>query len=278
MALDSFGGDFSSVGGFGGGGGGFDPVSTAATAAFGPLGGLGASIMGDLGGFGGLLGGAGSLLGAFGGGGSSSSTSSDRTVGPFSSQSGVGSAAWNGNKATTQLDDRYLGLQNQFLGQTSQGLGQLGAFGNNPFQASQPFDLQGTTQNQFNLLEGLQQPSRDQATLDLEERLFSQGRLGSTGGTGQQSSLQDQFRLQQAQNMQSAFGQGLQGQQQQFGQDLQSSQQRNAQQQLLGSLSQGLFGSSLAPEQHLLNQLGSAGAFAPVHEESETSSDGGGFF
>lgn len=224
-------------------------------------------------GLGGLLGGGSQLLGAFGGGGGQTTSTS---VDPFSTRTGLGFAGWDEDNATTTLDPRFLQAQNQFLGQSGVNVGQLGAFSNNPFQASQPFDLQGTTQNQFNLLEGLQQPSRDQASQDLEERLFAQGRLGSTGGTGQQSSLQDQFRLQQAQNMQSAFGQGLAGQQQQFGQDLQSSQQRNAQQQLLGSLGQGLFSSAMAPEQMLLNQLSAGGQFAST--ESETESGGGGLF
>ena len=209
----------------------------------------------------------------------SSSSSSSTSVNPFNSTTGLGSANFTGDgNINTSLDPRFLGIQNQFLGGSSGALGQLGAFGNNPFQASQPFDLQGTTQNQFNLLEGLQQPSRDQATLDLEERLFAQGRLGSTGGTGQQSSLQDQFRLQQAQNMQSAFGQGLQGQQQQFGQDLQSSQQRNAQQQLLGSLGSGLFSSALAPEELLLKQLQVGQGLNTVSSAESSSGNEGGLF
>ncbi len=225
-------------------------------------------------GLGGMLGGGSQLLGAFGGGGGTETTST--SVDPFNTRTGLGTAKWDGTSATTKLDPRFLDTQNQFLGQSEANIGQLGAFNNNPFQASQPFDLQGFTQDQYNLLEGLQQSGRDQASQGLEERLFAQGRLGSTGGTQQQSSLQDQFRLQQAQNMQSAFGQGLQGQQQQFGQDLQSSQQRTAQQQLLGSLGQGLFSSALAPEQMLLNQLSAGGQFAST--ESETESGGGGLF
>tara|TARA_R110000796_G_scaffold241534_1_gene363163 strand:+ start:545 stop:1234 length:690 start_codon:yes stop_codon:yes gene_type:complete len=206
--------------------------------------------------------------------GSSSSSSGSTSTDPFKTSSGLGTSKFDGANTTLTLSDPFKDAQDQFLGQSMGSLGQLGAFGNNPFQASQPYDLQGFTQNQFNLLEGLQQPSRDQATLDLEERLFSQGRLGSTGGTGQQNSLQDQFSLQQAQNMQSAFGQGLQGQQQQFGQDLEVGKQRLNQQKLLASLGTGLFGSALAPEQALLNQFQTGGAFAPTKTETESSDDG----
>jgi len=206
-----------------------------------------------------------------------SSSSSSTSVNPFKSSTGLGSANFKGNgNINTSLGPRFLGLQNQFLGGSSGALGQLGAFQTNPFQASQPFDLQGITQDQFNLLEELQQPSRDQASQGLEERLFAQGRLGSTGGTQQQSSLQDQFRLQQAQNMQSAFGQGLAGQQQQFGQDLQGSQQQIAQQQLLSSLGSGLFSSALAPEELLLKQLQVGQGLNTVSSAESSSGNEGG--
>ena len=251
--------------------------AAGAGAGSGIMGSLGGMFGGDLAGMGGLMSGGSQLLGGlFGSGGSSSSSTATETVGPFKSNSGLGRTAFDGKKNVMTLDPRFLQAQNQFLGQSGVNIGQLGAFNNNPFQASQPFDLQQTTQDQFNLLEGLQQGSRDQASQDLEERLFAQGRLGSTGGTGQQSSLQDQFRLQQAQNMQSAFGQGLQGQQQQFGQDAASNQQRLAQQQLLSSLGQGFFNSSLAPEELLMRQHQTAGSFAPITKTEESSSSGGG--
>jgi hypothetical protein len=209
--------------------------------------------------------------GLFGG---SSSSSSSQSVDPFKTSSGLGSTNFDGANSTSTLDPRFLQAQNNFLGQSGDSLGQLGAFGNSPFQQSQPFNLQQTTQDQYNLLESMQANARQEQTMGLEERLFNQGRLGSTGGIAQQRGLQDSIGQQQTANMNSAFGQGLFGQQQQFNQDLGVSQQRNNQQQLLASLSQGLFGSAMAPEQMLLNQMQVGGAFAPQSSESESSDDG----
>ena len=211
------------------------------------------------------------LDGLFGGG---SSSSSSQSVDPFNTNSGLGSTSFDGANSTTTLDPRFLQAQNNFLGQSGSNLGQLGAFGNNPFQQSQPFDLQQTTQEQYNLLEGLQANARNEAVMGQEERLFNQGRLGSTGGIAEQRGLQDSIGQQQTQNMQSAFGQGLGAQQQQFMQDVGVNQQQNNQQQLLASLSQGLFNSAMAPEQMLLNQMQVGGAFAPQSSESESSDDG----
>lgn len=207
----------------------------------------------------------------------SSSSSSISNVQPFTSTTGLGTADFTKDgDITTNLDPRFLGLQNQFLGGVGGALGQLGAFQTNPFQASQPFDLEGVTQDQFDLLERIQGRGREQQAQNLEERLFSQGRLGSTGGINEQRNLQDFFGQQQSQNLASAFGQGLAGQQQQFGQDLATSQQQNAQQQLLASLGSGLFSSALAPEQLLLNQLQTGGQLSTTSSSSSESGNEGG--
>ena len=220
---------------------------------------------------------AGDLLGPLLFGTPASSSSSSTSVSPFQSTTGLGTANFtSGGDITTSLDPRFLGLQNQFLGGAGSALGQLGAFQTNPFQASQPFDLEGVTQDQFDLLERIQGRGREQQAQNLEERLFSQGRLGSTGGINEQRNLQDFFGQQQAQNLASAFGQGLAGQQQQFGQDLATSQQQNAQQQLLSSLGSGLFSSALTPEQMLLNQLQVGGNLSTVSSAEQSSGNEGG--
>lgn len=221
----------------------------------------------------------GDLLGPLLYGTPSSSSSSLTNVSPFSSRSGVGSATFGeGGNISTTLDPRFLQFQNDFLGQSGSNLGQLGAFGNNPFQQSQPFNLQQTTQDQYNLLEGLQANARNEAVMGQEERLFNQGRLGSTGGIAEQRGLQDSIGQQQTQNMQSAFGQGLGAQQQQFMQDVGVNQQQNNQQQLLASLSQGLFGSAMSPEQMLQNQLQVGGQLNTSSSSESSSGNEGGLF
>ena len=202
-------------------------------------------------------------------------SSSKASTLPFTGTTGLGSTGMaEGGAFTQRLSQPWQQMQNQAMGIGQNYLGQLGAFQNNPFQAS-PFDLQGVTQNQYNLLEGMQQDQRQQAQLGLEERLFAQGRLGSTGGGMEQRNLQDAFGQQQSQNMFNAFNQGLAGQQQQYGQELGQSQQQGQQQQLLGNIGTGMFNSALAPEELLQRQMQTFGALAPTETTQKANKAGG---
>lgn len=114
-------------------------------------------------------------------------------------------------------------------------LGQVGEF--DPFAAAQ---------TQFGRMEDILTPGREQQRLAQESRLFSQGRLGSTGGAQQQKALEQTFSQQQAQNLAAALGQaqGIQGQQIQQGMALGAfapQQQTQALQNLLG-IQQGAMG------------------------------------
>ena len=196
---------------------------------------------------------------------------------PFTGSSGLGQTGMaEGGAFTQSLNPQWQQAQNQQLGASNTAIGQLGAFNNSPFQAT-PFDLQGTVQNQYNLLEGLQQPQRDQAQLSQEERLFAQGRLGSTSGGMEQRNMMDAIGQQQSQNMFNAYNQGLAGQQQQYGQQLGQSQQQGQQQQLLGNLGTGLFSSALSPEELLQRQMQTYGALAPTQTTQQANESGGIF-
>tara|TARA_R110000803_G_scaffold34529_4_gene75313 strand:- start:36 stop:947 length:912 start_codon:yes stop_codon:yes gene_type:complete len=193
---------------------------------------------------------------------------------PFTGSTGLGTTGMaEGGAFTQSLDPRFLNLQNQAIGAGSNAFGQLGNFGNTPFQSS-PFDVGQSTQDQYNLLESIQQPQRQDASLGLEDRLFQQGRLGSTGGGIDQRNQQNAFGQQQSQNLFNAYNQGLAGQQQQFGQQLGQSQQQLAQQQMLANMGQGMFGTALAPEQTLQQQMTTFGSIAPQETSGSTKKGG----
>lgn len=87
-------------------------------------------------------------------------------------------------------------LQQQYQ-QLGQGfLGQVGAF--DPFAAAE---------TQFNRLEAILAPGREQQRQAQESRLYSQGRLGSTGGGLEQQAFQQAIENQRAMNLVNALGQ-----------------------------------------------------------------------
>lgn len=156
----------------------------------------------------------GGLLGGGGGGGgqaSSSFSKSSTQTDPFGLQGGLfGGSGFDGTNFNQVLDPRLGQLQGQGFDQSNQ-FGNL-ALGNQGSQTAfnlgqgfagqlsqtDPLSLQNTL---FQQQAGLLRPGFEQDTLNLESRLFSQGRLGSTGGALQQQGLQD------SQN--TAFGQLL---------------------------------------------------------------------
>lgn len=124
------------------------------------------------------------------------------------------------NKKSPQAQGLSESLRN-YGGQMA-NIGQ-GAFGE--LQGMMGDGFQGAYSNFYNQMAQANQPQRDQQVLDLENRLFQQGRLGSTGGAFQQQG--DEQAYQQA-----LMGQALQGTQ--------------GYMQMLGQMGEGMF-SSLAP-------------------------------
>lgn len=157
-------------------------------------------------------------------------------VGAFTGQTGLGTSGFDPvtGQFTGQLSDPYQQNVNNALGASNQGYGAL---------AGQDFN--GTMGQRYNALEALQEQDRLQAQMAMEDRLYSQGRLGSSGGALQQNALLDAIMQQQAGNANTAFGQAM-AQRQQFGdQAMQFGQ------------------AALQPQQLSMQQLQGMGALAP---------------
>jgi len=161
------------------------------------LGGIGTSILGD----------------ALGGGGDSSQQSQQQmrniSGGGLFDTTGAGQIA-----LTPEMQAIQQGLFAQAGGQDrfQQQAGQLGQQFLGQVGSTDPF---ATAQTQFGRMEDILAPQRDQERMAQESRLFSQGRLGSTGGAQQQQALESAFLQQQQQGLYDALGQGqaIQGQQ-----------------------------------------------------------------
>lgn len=85
-----------------------------------------------------------------------------------------------------------LDMSSPLMGQNL--LDQAGAY--NPMQAAT---------DRFNQMQSILQPYQDQQNSQLQDQLFRQGRLGSTGGSLQQQGLQDSFNSQANQNLLNAI-------------------------------------------------------------------------
>ena len=117
----------------------------------------------------------------------------------------------------------------QLLGTGEQAITNLqGMFSNAPDTQFQGADIntfnqdrfKSDTGNLFNMMEEMYNPQRDQQRGALESRLFSQGRLGSTGGSNEQGAFETAIERQRSQNMLQAMGQAQGIQQQQYNQEL----------------------------------------------------------
>jgi len=194
----------------------------------------------------------GGLLGGGGGGGQTTTatpTFVDVTGG------GLFDTSFKDGQGTIALTPEMQAIQQQMLGtaQTGGAFGQqAGALGQGFLGQAGEFDPFAAAQTQFGRMEDILAPQRDQQRLAQESRLFSQGRLGSTGGAQQQQALEGAFAQQQQQGLYDALGQaqGIQGQQisqglalgqmpgQQQTQSLQNllAMQQSGQQQLMGGV------------------------------------------
>jgi len=156
------------------------------------------------------------LLGGLLGGGGGSSSSVTTTPNPLAISGGglFDTTARGQINLTPEMQAIQSGLFAQAGGQDpfqqqagTLGAGFLGQVGE--------FDPFAAAQTQFGRMEDILAPQRDQERMAQESRLFSQGRLGSTGGAQQQQALESAFLQQQQQGLYDALGQGqaIQGQQ-----------------------------------------------------------------
>jgi len=168
-------------------------------------------------------------------------------IGAFTGQTGLGTSGFDPvtGQFNSQLDPSIQqGLVNPAMQAAGGAYGQL----NN-------FNFNDTMGQRYNALEALQEQDRQQARMNLEDRLFSQGRLGSTGGALSQNALLDAIMQQQSGNANTAFGQAM-AQRQQFG-DQATQFGQNA----------------LAPQQMSLQQLSAMGALAPQVSNNQISTN-----
>lgn len=156
-----------------------------------------------------------SLLGGVLGGGSGGGASYQQAPMAFRGTStGLGSTDIRGGRLTTTLDPRLAALQSQLLGQAGGFLGgsQLGeqalGLSGDVLGTVGAFNPQEIAANQFGQMESLLAPIAQKERMGLESRLFSQGRLGSTGGGISQQSLEDSIQRQRSQNLLGALEQG----------------------------------------------------------------------
>jgi len=162
---------------------------------------------------------------------------------PYNVSGGVGSATFGNGTASYQLSPEYQALRNQFLGSAQ---GTMGAYN--------AYDPQQAAQQLYGQLGQLSAPGEAQARSSMENRLFAQGRLGTTGG-------QQQFgNLLQAQNL---AGVGREVQSFNMAQDVQNQLLGRAMQSAQGGaaidqMGQGLIGMG----SDLGGRQSSAGAYA----------------
>jgi len=167
-------------------------------------------------------------------------------VGAFTGQTGLGTSGFDPvtGQFTAGLAAPYAGNAQQALAASGQAYGALSGQ-----------DFQGTMGQRYNALEALQEQDRLQAEMAMEDRLYSQGRLGSSGGALQQNALMDAIAQQQAGNLNTAFGQAM------------------AQRQQFGDQAQQFGQSALMPQQLSIQQLQAIGALAPQVSQNQIATD-----
>ena len=192
---------------------------------------------------------------------------------PFGVTGGLGGVTFKGREAQLALDPRMEMLQAQMLGealsgpsplfaQTGQlfGAGGMGTFGGGLlqqalgqglFQAGALTDPNQIAQQQFAREMALLQPEQQRQMSSLEQRLFAQGRLGSSGGAQQFGDLMKAQETARAGAAQRALAGGLDYTGQLFGRGLEAMRLGTAQ---VGA-GAGLFGQQLGLEDQMFQRM-----------------------
>lgn len=149
---------------------------------------------------------------------------------PYTVTSGLGNVATNAQGGfTSTLSPELQAAQDSFR---NKGMNLLDI-------ASQP--LEGRSQDIFNSLDAARMPQRDRERLQMEERMFNQGRSGVN--TAMFGGTPEQFAMEQAMAEQSSA-------------DAFASRQQAIQEQgQFADLGRGLFGDSFTPQSQLLQSL-----------------------
>jgi hypothetical protein len=154
-------------------------------------------------------------------------------------QGGLGSVEFNGQNVTLDTDDRLTAIQNSLLSgatgnqqlfnnansmfaQSGTDIAQSGqqqlGLGQSLLGRASALDTGQVAREQFDKQSALLEPGFQRQRTGLENRLFAQGRLGSSGGAGAQRALSEAQGQTLAGVSANALGQGLAAQNQMFNQ------------------------------------------------------------
>jgi hypothetical protein len=190
---------------------------------------------------------------------------------PFTVTSGIGGVTTTPTGGlTTTLTPEQQALQQQLQGFGTQAFGMLGSPEARAAEQANVVGMLtgaggGIQQREADIMQRLQaavSPEQERQRMALEERLFSQGRLGVAtnqyGGTPEQLALEKAIAEQQAGFGVSAIEQARAEQQQQSSQTLAGLQETRARLGMLGETGLAALQQSYMPQQALLNTLSPA--------------------
>lgn len=123
---------------------------------------------------------------------------------PFNITSDFGSVT-GGQDARLSLAPRLRALADQYYGASQNFIPSINPINMN-IGEYQPFDVDASARERFNIMESILAPGRDKAIGNLESRLFSQGLLTSTPGYEARASMQSGIEGERLKNLLSAFG------------------------------------------------------------------------
>lgn len=240
--------------------------------------------------FSGMLGkvAGGVLGGLLGGGKSRSGTPQVSKVNPFNVNTGLFGSQWDGSNLNTTMAPELSNLQTGSLataglfGGVSPGMLQAQQMGQGFLQDLGTFDPMSVGQQQYDLFSDIIGRQQERDRLAQESRLFSQGRLGSTGAGIEQEALRQAQGDVRTKALMDSYGLGLQAQDRLYNMGTGLSQFAPQLQGLYGNLQNtyinqalGIDRAALAPAR-LGGQLGfiSQGSQAPQYSMTERLGQG----
>jgi len=219
---------------------------------------------------------------AMGGGSSGSSSSQQAYANPFTSDTGLFDSTWTGDRLKTRKDYRLNSLQNRALSKANQYMGmeapqfdQLQDLGTGFLNQVGSFDPYQAAQDQYNLLSPELLRQQEQDMLNQENRLFAQGRLGSTGGAQDMESLARAQEASRAQMMYDSWAQGQAAQQQMAGLGLNFASAAPSLQGAYGQLGSAYLNPALQIDQQALQSAQVAGGLAGAMNTGTLTQTGG---